>query len=153
MVGATICLDDEAKFLDATKLYEDAYHFVDTAMGPFQKRPRVVFCSTPDCFQSFGFKSTAGDLGRWGIVIGPRGWSDYYLRHEMIHHRQAEELGALASIRDPQWFIEGMAYSLSDDPRRPLSEPWQKFRARFEEWYQKAGKHHLREEAKKVGSL
>jgi hypothetical protein len=48
-----------------------------------------------------------------GIVISPRGWDGHFVRHEMIHHRQAEELGLLSGILKPEWLIEGMAYSLA----------------------------------------
>ena len=34
----------------------------------------------------------------------------------------------------PTWLIEGMAYSLSEDPRRPLTEPWEAYRQQFEVW-------------------
>lgn len=39
--------------------------------------------------------------------------------------------------------IEGMAYALSDDPRPELSEPYQTYRVRFEEWYRSVGKEML----------
>ncbi|MCU7827914.1 MAG: hypothetical protein KZQ85_02500 [Candidatus Thiodiazotropha sp. (ex Myrtea sp. 'scaly one' KF741663)] len=69
-----------------------------------------------------------------GIVISPRGWELYYIRHEMIHHRQMEEIGVLAFLRAPEWLIEAMAYSLSEDPRKKLSDRWQKSRSQFDEW-------------------
>ena len=39
----------------------------------------------------------------------------------------------------PVWFREGMAYSLSEDPRRPLTEPVQEYRSRFEDWFKQTG--------------
>jgi hypothetical protein len=149
-VTSTVCLDDESKYPGAFKLYENARNFVGKEVGPFQKHPRIVFCSTEACAQSFGLQSTAFAVGRWGIIIGPRGWVDYYVRHEMLHHRQGEELGFLSHLLEPKWLIEGMAYSLSDDPRRPLSEPWQQYRAAFDDWRQKVGKGNLWKEAKKL---
>lgn len=149
-VSSQICLDDETKYPGANELYENALRFVGKAVGPFQKNPRIVFCSTEACAESFGLKSTANAIGRWGIVIGPRGWADYYVSHEMLHHRQGEELGMLSHLLEPKWLIEGMAYSLSEDPRRPLSEPWQQYRAEFEAWYQKVGKENLWKEARKL---
>ena len=35
----------------------------------------------------------------------------------------------------PAWFVEGMAYSLSQDPRDPLAEPFQGYRKAFRDWY------------------
>jgi hypothetical protein len=144
-----ICVEDSARYPEALRLYGEARSFVAKTVGPPRKPPRVVFCSTEECFHAFGFHSTAGTLGRWGIVIGPRGWKDYYVRHEMIHHRQAEELGFIAQNRDPDWLIEGMAYALSGDPRRPLLGRWEECRARFEAWYQGVGRERLWAEARK----
>lgn len=150
-VNQNICVDDESKYPEAFKLYENALSFVARAAGPFKKKPRIIFCSTVACFEGFGFnKASATTVGRSGIVISPKGWRDHYVRHEMFHHRQAEELGMLASLLYPEWFIEGMAYSLSDDPRRTLSERWQYDRARFDDWYEKVGNNRLWEEAGKL---
>lgn len=68
----------------------------------------------------------------------------------MIHHIQAERLGAYKQWRSPDWFKEGMAYSLSQDPRRDLAEQFKQYRARFEAWYQSMGKERLWEEAKNI---
>ena len=150
-VTTEICLDDESKHPEASRLYEESLYFVALTTGFFKKPPRIIFCSTEKCFQSFGFnKASAGTVGRWGIVISPRGWKDYYVRHEMIHHRQAEELGMLAVLQTPEWFIEGMAYSLSADPRQPLSEPWRSHRAQFNAWLRKAGRDRLWKEAREL---
>ena len=68
----------------------------------------------------------------------------------MIHIRQAEELGVFFSLLFPEWFVEGMAYSLSEDPRQPLSEPWEQHRITFYSWFQKIGKNRLWNEAGKL---
>jgi len=39
-------------------------------------------------------------------------------------------------LTKPKWLVEGMAYSLSDDPRPTLSEPFQQWRAQFKRWHQ-----------------
>ena len=58
------------------------------------------------------------------------------VRHEMIHHWQAEQFGAAESAKNlPQWYVEGMAYEFSNDPRGTISSPVaQKHRARFRAW-------------------
>lgn len=146
-----ICIDDESRYSEASELYEDALQFVASTVGPFQESPQVIFCANRACFQSFGFnKASASTVGKSGIVVSPRGWKGHYLRHEMIHHRQAEELGVFASLVYPEWFIEGMAYSVSDDTRMTLSDPWQQHRAKFEAWYQKVGKDRLWNEARNL---
>jgi hypothetical protein len=143
-VDQNICIDNESRLLEALELYENGLQFVADAVGPFKKNPRVVFCTTEACYQSFGFeRSSACAVGTYGIVVSPRGWKAHYLRHEMIHHRQAEELGLLSPFFYPEWLIEGMAYSLSEDPRRQLAEPWQKHRHTFDDWFQGTGKNRL----------
>ena len=68
----------------------------------------------------------------------------------MIHHLQAERLGVLKQWRSPNWFKEGMAYSLSQDPRSDISELFQKYSLEFEKWYRSVGKENLWKEARKL---
>ena len=133
-------------------MYEDAILSVDSTVGVIKHGPRVIFCATDACYRSFGFSgSAANTIGTFGIVVSPRGWMPHYVRHEMIHHLQKERLGVLRSwLVTPRWFIEGMAYSLSNDPRPVLAEPWQGYRSRFEAWYRQIGKEHLWDEAARL---
>ncbi|MCE2453659.1 MAG: hypothetical protein J4F48_12765 [Nitrospinae bacterium] len=150
-VSEVVCLEDASRYRQAAALYDEAYTFVNTSVGAIENKPRAIFCDTQACFEAFGFnKAAAHTVGVSGIVIGPRGWKDYYLRHEMIHHLQAERLGVFRRWRSPEWFKEGMAYSLSRDPRPNLSQTWQGYRAQFEKWYQSVGKKRLWEEARKL---
>ena len=111
----------------------------------------MVFCSTAACYNSFGVSAaTARTVGGFCIVIGPQGWKPFYARHELIHRLQWQQLGVIQMYRKPKWFIEGMAYSLSDDPRPTLVEPWQSFRSQFSAWYIKVGKGQLWTEAEKL---
>ncbi|MBC8932715.1 hypothetical protein IAI15_40655, partial [Escherichia coli] len=64
--------------------------------------------------------------------------------------RQAEVLGNLAVATKPRWLIEGMAYSLSDDPRHPLAEPFESWRTRFDTWHAARGGQQLWEAARAV---
>ena len=147
----TICIDDTTRYGEAERLYNSALHFVSASVASIEKRPRIIFCSTEACFRSFGFnKSSAHTVGVSGIVISPRAWNEYYLRHEMIHHIQAERLGVYTQWRSPDWFKEGMAYSLSEDSRTNLAAPLQRYRAKFAEWYLSTGKERLWEEAKNL---
>ena len=124
---------------------------MNSLVDTIEKKPRIIFCDSKACFQSFGFhRAAANTVGISGIVIGPRGWKDCYIRHEMIHHLQAERLGVLKQWRSPTWFKEGMAYSLGQNPRENLPEPWQQYRSEFEKWYQSVGKERLWEEAQKL---
>ena len=139
-----ICTDDVSRYQEAASLYDEALYFVESAVGTISKKPRVTFCATDACFQSFGLgKRSAATIGTFGIVISPRAWDQYYVRHEMIHHLQNEKLGMIKVWSYPQWFIEGMAYSLSEDPRPKLSEPFEQYRSQFTNWYKQVGKEQL----------
>ncbi|MCK7580702.1 MAG: hypothetical protein MZV65_37070 [Chromatiales bacterium] len=56
-------------------------------------------------------------------------------RTRLVHYWQAENFGLLAGLVGEPWLIEGMAYSLSDDPREKLHEPFESYRRKFSEWY------------------
>ena len=130
---------------------DNAVVFVGRVAGGIESRPRAVFCASERCAAYFGLgRSTAKTTGPIGTVFGPRAWKDYYVRHELIHHLQNERLGMYRLHRGPEWFIEGMAYALSGDPRATLSEPFQSYRDRFNAWYSDIGRDHLWQEAAKL---
>ena len=150
-LSESICTDDPSRYKEALALYDEAYTFVHSSVGAIEQKPRVIFCASHACFRSFGFdKAAAHTVGISGIVVSPRGWKGYYLRHEMIHHLQAERLGVFGQWRSPAWLTEGMAYALGQDPRPDLGEPGQRHRATFDKWYRAVGKARLWDEARKL---
>jgi len=136
-----VCVDDPARRAEAETLYRDAIQFVQMSFGAMQTVPRALFCSTPACSEKFGLdRRRAYNVGTAALVMSHRGWHPYFVRHELIHHIQNEHLGSLRTwLLKPAWFREGMAYSLSGDPRNPLPEPLQGYRSRFEAWYKQVG--------------
>ncbi len=134
---ANICIDDLTKLEHALALRDESVSFVESRVGKVTHVPKFIFCSSAECAKSFGFTSnSAYHVGTFGIVIGPRGWHSYIARHELIHHLQMENIGSMhALLFTPTWFIEGMAYSLSEDPHRPLPQPLEGWRTQFERWY------------------
>jgi hypothetical protein len=137
----SVCVDDPSRRSEALTLYRDALKYVQTSFGAMQAEPRAVFCSAPACSDKFGLgRRSAYNVGTFAIVVSHRGWQPYYVRHELIHHVQSERLGSLRNwLFKPTWFREGMAYSLSGDPRKPLPEPLQGYRSQFEAWYKEVG--------------
>lgn len=132
-----ICIDDVQRLTEARALKAEAVAFVNERVGHIEQVPKAVFCSGPACAKSFGFTHQgAYNVGTAGLVIGPRGWHPHFVRHELIHHLQNERLGSLNNwFFKPHWFLEGMAYSLSEDPRRPLPQPLEGWRREFEAWW------------------
>src|SRR6185503_4955732 len=144
-----VCIDDASRRAEAKRLYRDALNAVQASVGELHSAPRAVFCATAACSAKFGFaEALAYDVGTFGIAISHRAWRPYLIRHELIHHLQNERLGWLRTwLLKPDWFREGMAYSLSEDPRQPLPEPLQSYRARFETWFKQVGRSNIWTEA------
>ncbi|MGO9404246.1 MAG: hypothetical protein ACLPVW_12340 [Terriglobales bacterium] len=130
-----LCIDSKERLAEARALYSAAAARVTQQVGAFHSQPKIVFCSSAECLDGFGLGSRAAfSVGNFGVAVAPRGWKEFYIAHELIHVRQAEEFGNIAMLYKPKWMIEGMAYSLSGDPRHPLTEPFESWRARFEVW-------------------
>lgn len=147
----TVCTDDVSRGPEAARLYAEALNFTGRTIADIEHPPKMIFCSTDACFQNFGLgKRSAATLATFAIVISPRAWKPHYVRHEMIHHLQNEKLGILKVWLGPQWFTEGMAYALSEDPRGQLSEPFEEYRKQFIQWYQNTGTAGLWQAARKL---
>ena len=136
-VSAEICIDDTGSIGQARRLYAEGLAIVEASLGAPERKPRAIFCTTRDCAKYFGDDVPAAfNVGTVGFVINPRGMTSYFVAHEMIHHVQNERLGSLSAWSKPVWWREGMAYSLSGDPRRPIpgDGTLERYRVRFERW-------------------
>ena len=143
-VTKILCLDDISRLHEADELVAGSIAAVENRLGSLNNHPKFVFCSTQRCFEQFGFKRAAAQtVGRSGIVIGPNGWKPHYVKHEIIHHWQAENIGVIKMHFVDDWLIEGMAYTLSDDPRKQLTQPWQAYREAFMQWYSRVDRVNL----------
>jgi hypothetical protein len=133
-----VCTDDPERLPVAISLKKEAMSSIAAWAGPFEARPRMIFCTTAACDESFGFRGNAAySIGANALVVASRGWKSYYIKHELVHCVQVERLGGFRMLlRTPVWLIEGMAYSASQDPRTPLPEPWETYRRQYEEWAQ-----------------
>ena len=150
-VNALVCVEDPEMAGTATALYDEAFDFVSTTVVPLRRKPRLIFCSTNACADNFGLGARAAlTFGKFGTVIGPRAWHDFLVRHEMIHYAQCEQLGVLKVLRLPSWFVEGMAYSMSEDPRAPLDQPFEEYRSAFVSWYASIDKQLVWQAAKRL---
>jgi hypothetical protein len=156
LVGITcpqesVCVDDMAKYQEANALHNEGAAFVASKLTPLRSSPKAIFCSTVACAETFGLGArSAVTVARFGTVIGPRAWKSYYVRHEMIHVLQGEQIGVIPLLLKPSWFVEGMAYALSEDPRKTLTEPFETDRKLFKSWYQTIGKDSVWSAAKEL---
>jgi hypothetical protein len=152
-----VCVDDLSRADEAKNLYRNAIVFVQSEIVEISKLPRAIFCSGKECSSKFGlYRGSYGyagayNVGTFGIVISYRGWHPYYVRHELIHHVQNERLGSLnAWFFKPDWFKEGMAYSLSKDPRHPLPDTLEGYRKKYDAWAANLNLSQIWEEAEKL---
>jgi hypothetical protein len=128
-----VCVDDAQRLAEAQELLQRARADVTQKLGAPNTLPLALFCSSEQCFLTFGRRrSTAETFGGKAFLIGPRGWAAHFVRHELIHAAQYEKLGFIRAWRGPRWIIEGMAYSLSEDPRRPLPTELEGWRTQYE---------------------
>jgi hypothetical protein len=150
-LSATLCIDDPVRADEAQALYAEAEAYVSANVEQIGRPPKLVFCATEACAQSFGLGARAAvTVGTLGTVIGPRAWVPYLVRHEMIHYVQGRRINVLRLLFKPRWFVEGMAYAMSGDPRVPLPEPFEAYRRAFVEWYANVGRERLWEEARRL---
>jgi hypothetical protein len=140
-----ICTDDASRLDELVQMKAAAIRFVELKLGALADQPRIVFCSTEVCERSFGIGARASyNVGTVGVVVARRGWQSYFIRHELIHHLQGERIGTLRMwLKTPTWIIEGMAYSVSEDPRHPLQQPWETYRQQYERWVATVPQSHL----------
>ena len=131
------CLDNIEKKDDAKLLYDYALKMTEEKLSELQSKPMVIFCSTSQCSERFGLKRPkAFNMGTFGIIISHKGWKIYIVTHEFIHYWQSSIAGNVKTLilSNQQWLIEGMAYSMSEDPRLILTEPYQVYRSTFNKW-------------------
>ena len=130
-----VCVEDSSQLDVAVSLLNDSKNYLEMQWGLSIGEPKIIFCGSEKCQSTFGLGQKAGfTLGSFGIAIAPRGWKQYYVAHELIHHWQAGNFGSMALLYGEQWLIEGMAYSLSNDPRKELHEPFESYRQKFNDW-------------------
>lgn len=146
-----LCIEREDKFMDAVNLISRANKILSSNSLNIPSQPKYIFCSTQQCFESFGFdESRAHNVGKYGIVIGPRGWSPHIVAHELVHYWQNQNLGSINILLADEWLVEGMAYALSNNPRRELSEPFQSYRDKYRQWQKTIEKTDLLKALKSV---
>ncbi|SDM81775.1 hypothetical protein SAMN04489726_3505 [Allokutzneria albata] len=96
-------------------LYREANQRVTDFYGERRGRPIVLACSTPECYSRVGGGGERGVavLGR-AVMLSPRGLDPVIAAHELSHTELHARLG---SGQVPQWFDEGLAVLVADDPR------------------------------------
>ncbi|WP_433517802.1 hypothetical protein ACQP2T_21015 [Nonomuraea sp. CA-143628] len=89
---------------------------VETFYGGRKSSPSLLICATEECYQHIGGHKERGIavLNR-SVMLSPRGLDAVIASHEMSHVELHTRLTSGAEV--PQWFDEGLAVVVSDDPR------------------------------------
>ncbi|MEV0622993.1 hypothetical protein AB0I81_57415 [Nonomuraea sp. NPDC050404] len=106
--------------------------------------PDLLVCLTEDCYRGIGGGRERGVavLNR-SVMLSPRGVDVVIASHEMTH---VELHARLDGAEVPQWFDEGLAVLVSDDPRylapagedRCLAEPRRDLPVTLDDWLRAA---------------
>ncbi|TWF78838.1 hypothetical protein FHX44_114762 [Pseudonocardia hierapolitana] len=88
--------------------------------GDLRSEPDVLVCLTEECYTRIGGGRERGIAVLYrAVMLSPRGIDPVIAAHELTHVELRARLGR-ASV--PQWFDEGLAVLVSDDPRYLLPE-------------------------------
>ena len=138
---ARVCVENPAKLSLAQNLQHNAIEAVGHKLSPLEQAPLTVFCSTRECYRSFGGGMERGAaILNWGVILPPESWVAHIVEHEYIHMLQAQQLGLLGREGTPPWFKEGMPFFISAPPAYDLPEYARPLVAQYRAWEQREGR-------------
>jgi hypothetical protein len=125
-----------------SQVVEAARQRVSDFYGGRLGSPKLLVCLTEECYQRIGGGKERGIavLNR-SVMLSPRGLDPVIASHELSHVELHERIGGGADV--PQWFDEGLAVVVSNDPRylapdsapdRCLTEPTGPLPVTLGEW-------------------
>lgn len=112
-----LAADNTADVLSLAAAAEDR---VRAFYGERESDPRLFICGTDACYRRVGGGGSRGmALLDAALFVSPRGIDIVIVSHELSHIELHHRLGLLRTVRRdiPQWFDEGLAVNISDDPR------------------------------------
>jgi hypothetical protein len=122
--------------------------------GSLEASPRILICDTEPCYRRFGGVSRGQTIMDAVIFLSPRGIDPIIASHEISHNQIHRRIGFVHSLLGdvPEWFVEGVAVVVSDDPRyltpasaadRCLVEPDGPLPTTLAVWIENAGPQQL----------
>ena len=115
---------ERAASADARSAVEDvvtsARDRIRTFYGRLDSGPKVMVCISDGCYRRVGGgKSRGMAVLDWALFLSPRGTTTTIASHELSHIELHHRIGFVRTFRRdiPQWFDEGLAVTISDDPR------------------------------------
>jgi hypothetical protein len=141
---ARVCVEDHSRLTEAQTLQAAAAAAVGRKLAPLDLLPVTVFCSTRQCYRSFGGGMERGaTLFNWGVILPPESWVAHIVEHEYIHMLQAQQLGLLGRQQTPPWFKEGMPFLISQPPAYDLPAYAVPLVAEYQSWEHRVGRKNV----------
>jgi len=148
---AAVCVEDPVQLPRAERLHSEAMAAVARKLEALDSPPLTVFCSTRACYRSFGGGAERGaTLLDLGVILPPESWVRHIVEHEFIHMLQAQELGLMGRHLRPEWFTEGMAFSVSKPPAWDLPAYAIPFVAKYDAWERRIGRANVWRQARRL---
>ena len=148
---ARVCVDDPAQFPRAERLQLNAIAAVGRKLALLEQEPLTVFCSTRDCYQSFGGGMERGaTILNWGVILPPESWVAHIVEHEYIHMLQAQQLGLFGRERTPAWFKEGLPFLVSEPPLHDLPDYARPLVTDYQAWEKQVGRANIWQAVKEI---
>jgi hypothetical protein len=102
---------------DVLRMVKDAQQTIRRVYGGVASDPWIVCCSTEERFRAFGGTAQRGvSYGPYALLLAPRGLTLPILSHEWSHAELYRRLGLWSWRRVPQWFDEGLAVAVGEEP-------------------------------------
>jgi hypothetical protein len=147
----SVCIDDPKKLESALSLYSSAVDEIRKMGITIPHNPKFVYCTTIKCYQSFGGgRERAISFPFLGTVISPESWQAYITQHELVHWFQFSEIGAISTMRKPEWFREGMAYYFSGAPESDIPTHYLPMIEKYRKWHADKSWVEVIQESKKL---
>lgn len=96
---------------------DDARQLLGNAYGGVVTHPTILACMTDSCYTRVGGShGSAAEALDDRIVLSPRGQDRHFIAHEWSHAELFARLQPAAWRNVPQWFNEGLAVAVSQEP-------------------------------------
>ena len=113
---------DDAGRANLIQSVSAARELVGNAFGGVVTNPVIYACATNDCYARVGgSQGAAAQALDDRILLSPYGLNKHFLAHEWVHAELYARMKPAAWQAVPQWFNEGLAVTISQEPEHSES--------------------------------
>lgn len=121
-LGGNIYVDrtmPQAERKQTQDIVRQARDKVSAFYGARQGDPLILVCASADCYGRMGGGSRGMAMFDMALILAPSGNNPVIAAHELSHIELHSRIGHLKTFERavPQWFDEGLAVVVSNDPR------------------------------------